>query len=279
MRKQTPMFMNRRARRSGPQLIATYKGRPIRDENGHEGANGGGGSDNNGGNSGGANGSEANQNNNSNEPDYSAFWDQGAGDGTGSPESGSAGAGSPPAPQGQQQPQNQPSPIAQELGQQLAGMKFEALVTPEILESFGSGDPASFNEGLNGFGQAVARQTLGMTVGIMRHFREEIMNEMRETMGGEFQQRENFSDLVAAIPAAGKSGPASKTIQDIYKQALSRSKGNKQAAIQQTKDVMRLQAEAFGGDLGLDVAPRDAGGRSYSPPAKTNWLEELAGPK
>ena len=279
-----PVFTNRRARRAnGLHRIATHKGRPIRSPEGHEGANGGG-ADNGGGNSGAGGESGASEDNGGKAPDYSGFWSS-EGDGqTGSPESGSAGTGQPSSstqqPQNQGQQPQQPQ-IVQDLANGLQGMKFDNLMSPEMLESFSNGDVKGFNEGMQGFGQAVARQTMQLAIGVMKHMRADMMTEFESKMGGEFEGRERFQDLVGAIPAAGDfKNPASKTIRDIYAQALTRSKGDKQAAIQQTKDVMRLQAETFGGSLDLSVAPRSGGDGHYtSPPPKTNWLEELASHK
>lgn len=275
-----PVFMNRRARRAnGLQRIATHKGRPIRSPEGHEGATGGA-PDNAGGNPGAGGESGASGDNAGKAPDYSSFWNT-EGDGQpGSPESGSAGTGQPSS---STQPGTQPQPpaVVQELAAGLQGMKFDNLMSPEMLESFSNGDVKGFNEGMQGFGQAVARQTMQLAIGVMKHMREDMRSEFESKMGGEFEGRERFQDLVGAIPAAGDfKNPASKTIRDIYAQALTRSKGDKQAAIQQTKDVMRLQAETFGGSLDLSVAPRSGGDGHYtSPPPKTNWLEELASHK
>jgi hypothetical protein len=164
-------------------------------------------------------------------------------------------------------------PLVMELNTSLTNMKFDSLLTPELMEKMGEGDFAGFNEGMNGFGQKVARQTLGLAVNVMKAVEVNIMERVRAEMAGTIQNDKSFTALESAIPAATNPKTA-PLVKQIYTKALQNSKGNIKAAIAQTKSVMQIQAEIFGGDLNLDVAPRNS--RDGSPPPKvTDWLEEL----
>lgn len=254
--------------RRGWTLSEIRLGRMLRNPEGeHSQASGDQGAANTGGNSGGESNGGRTENNDGQAPDLTSFWNPEGEDGK-SPNSGSA--------DGSDSPSNPPVNLAETLGAQLNGMNFGELMSPEILESFSNGDVKGFNTGIQEFGKNVAKQTLGMTVGIMRHLRDEMMAEVDSRMSGEMNSRENYAALESAIPSA-KDPVAGTTIKGIYAQALKRSKGNKEVAIQQTKDVMKLQAEMFGGDLGLSVAAKNSGDSHYTPPKATNWLEELAG--
>lgn len=265
-----------------PTASERLQGRIMRAPEGHQdggagaggdtnGGNQGGSGNNGGGNSGGSGQSEGNQNNGGQGFDLNAFWNGAAEDGTGTPSGESDGTGKPPVASpkpdaGTQQPN---------IAEQIAATNFGDLLTPDMLEKFGEGDVKGFNEGLNGFGQAVMRQTLVQSVGIMRQLREQIFAEVEAKIDGRVTGDRQHDALIKAIPSAGKPemGP---TIKNIYSRALTNSKGNVEKAIEQTKQVLQLQAEAFGGDLGLNVAPKGPADQ-YAPPKTTDWLESLAG--
>lgn len=164
-------------------------------------------------------------------------------------------------------------PLVAELNNSLAGLKFDSLLTPELMEKMGEGDFAGFNDGMNNFGQKVARQTLGLAVNVMKAVEVNIMERVRAEMAGTIQSDKSYTALEAAIPSASNPRTA-PLVKQIYAKALQNSNGNIKAAIAQTKSLMQIQAEVFGGDLNLNVAPRNSRDGSPSPKV-TDWLEEL----
>lgn len=243
-----------------------------KDEAGH---GGGGGTqetqtNNTGGNSGGESGDSGGENNTGQDFDLEGFWSEEGESGESSSQGESAGDSNGSSSDG-----NQNNAFATQLNESIDNANFGDLVTPEIYEAMSSGDPKSFNEGLQVFGRQVMRQTLGNAVGVMRELQTRIMAQVDERLNSRITSDKNYSALEEAIPSALKPGMG-PTIRNIYDRALTRTKGNPTAAINMTKEVLRLQAASFGDDLELSVAPRQSGD-NFTPPKATNWLEELNG--
>jgi hypothetical protein len=88
-------------------------------------------------------------------------------------------------------------------------------------------------------------------------------------------QRDNETALVKDFPAA-KDPRVAPVIKSIFDQALVKSKGNRELAVKQTKQMVALMANTTADDLELSVAPRGAGDSRPSQPS-INWLDELTG--
>jgi hypothetical protein len=212
---------------------------------------------------------EQNQGDNTGKPfDAEAFWSEAGGD-DGERPSGES-VQNPPTPSATVPPANP----ANELATRIQGMNFGAVMTPEIMAKLGDGDPIAFNEGIQQFGQQIMRGAIVESVGIMRQLREQIFGEVRTMIDGRATGDKQYEALTTAIPSAAdpKMGP---TVKNIYTRALERAKGNTTQAIQMTKDVLKIQAETFGADLDLTVAPRSESD-NIRQPKPTNWLEELS---
>lgn len=245
---------------AGMSPIERQMGRLMRAPDGHDG---GGDGNNDSENSGGGADDSKDKNNAGDVDELASFWDSPEDEDDDVPNGGADADES----------KSSGHPLVTELNNSLTNMKFDALLTPELMEKMGEGDFAGFHEGMNGFGQKVARQTLGLAVNVMKAVEVNIMERVRAEMAGTMQHDKNFTALESAIPAATNPKTA-PLVKQIYTKALQNSKGDIKAAIAQTKSVMQIQAEVFGGDLNLNVAPRDsrnAGG----PPKVTDWLEEL----
>lgn len=259
---------------SGSRLLSPYGGQPMKGPDGeHQGSTQDGGGNNGGGNSGGGTDDSQSENNGGQALDLTQFWS--SEDESSENSSHGESAGNPGGSSSNGTQEQAPKPMAQTVAEAIQAADFGALITPEIQEGMSDGDPKLFNEGMRAYGQAVMRQTLQQSVGIMRELHTKIMADVDSKLNTRITDDKNYDALVAAIPSAGKKemGP---TIRNVYDKALTRTKGDSKAAIDMTKEVLRLQAETFGGDLGLDVAPRSPGD-NYEPPKTTNWLEELSG--
>ncbi len=257
--------------------IERRMGRLMRAPDGHPGGDSGASGDNGqGGGSNsdsGANG-DSGQNNTGDQFDPASFWNGPA------PADGSAPSGESAGNDGGESgnPGGGGNELATQLTQQLTNMSFgDPVFNAEIAEQINGGDFTGVQDRLNAMGQSIVRQALSMQVQILKPFAEQILGRVREETNETFTNRDNKESLVTLFPAA-KNPVMAKTIQPIYDQALKNAKGNREAAVAQTKEMLRFMAGEAAGDLSLDVAPRGQGDRGTPPPI-TNWLDELTGRK
>lgn len=250
-------------------------GRLMRAPDGHPGGDSGAPADNGGGGAGnsdsGASG-DSGSNNAGDQFDPAAFWNGQA------PTDGSAPSGESAGDDGGESGNqgDDGNALAQQLTQQLTTMTFgDPVFNAEIAEQINGGNFDGVQQRLNAMGQSIVRQAMQMQVQILKPFAEQLLQRSRQDLNQTFNQRDNKESLVTLFPAA-KNPVMAKTIQPIYDQALKNAKGNREAAVAQTKEMLRFMAGESAGDLGLDVAPRGAGDRGTPPPI-TNWLDELTG--
>lgn len=255
---------------SASRLVSPYGRQPMKAPDGEHGdASQDAGGNNGDGNSSPATGDSGSQNNTSTEIDLEQFW---------SAEDG--GDGKPPAGESDGDSGSSSSisddDLATSIRDSITNADFGGVMTPEVYESLQSGDPAKFNSGLQTFGQAIMSQTIGQSIAVMRVLRERILGEVNQLIDGRVTGDKDFDELTREIPSAANPamGP---TIRNVFKQALTRTKGDRKKAVEMTKDVLRIQAETFGNDLNLNVAPRSRDDIMIEQPKKTNWLEELSG--
>ena len=126
-------------------------------------------------------------------------------------------------------------------------------------------------------GRKIVQESLALQVQILRPFAEQLLEQVRAETNQTFNQRDNSDTLVKLFPAA-KNPVMAKTIQPIYDQALKNSKGDRAAAVEQTKEMLRFMAGESATDLNLEIAPRGQGDRG-GPTPNFNWLDELTGRK
>lgn len=245
--------------RNARRLVNRLKGDNRMDSGAGDNADAGGGND------GGTGGESQEQNNTGDKFDIDAFFSE-EGDGADKAPSGESTADSESSSSTERN-------LAQEVNTELASMDFGTFMTPEVFQNLQSGDPAEFNKGITEYGRNIAKQAVGMSVGIMRHLSEKIMSDVDQRIQSHSTNTRNYDALVKAIPSAG-TAKAGKTVKNIYDRALAQSKGNVEKAIETTKNVIQIQAETFGNDLGFEVAPRSSGDRG-DPTPKTNWSEAL----
>jgi len=168
--------------------------------------------------------------------------------------------------------------FAQQLTQRLEGLTFgDPVFNDEIAGQINEGNYEGVQERLNTMSKAVVREALAMQVQILRPFAEQLMNQVREETQQTFQSRDNNESLERLFPAA-KNPAMAKTIGPIYEQALKNTNNDREAAVKQTKEMLRFMAGQTAGDLDLEVAPKGEGSRG-SPTQNYNWLDELTGRK
>lgn len=163
------------------------------------------------------------------------------------------------------------------LTESLANLNFGAIpFDNEIAEQINSGNFDGINQRLQEFGTNAVKQSLAMTVSILKPLTEQILTQVRAEVSGTMSGRDDADQLVRDFPSA-KDPKIRPVVQNLYTQALKNTKGNRAEATAQVKSMMALITQSTSDDLGLDVAPRGADdfGRSRSP--TINWLDELSG--
>lgn len=207
-------------------------------------------------------------NNAGNQFDPAVFWDGPAPAGDPAPSGESAGGSS-----GESDNQGN---FGQQLAERLNGLSFgDPVFNDDIAGQITEGNYGGVQDRLNAMGQNIVRESLAMQVQILKPFAEQLLAQVRNETQQTFSSRDNEESLVKLFPAA-KNPVMAKTIQPIYAQALKNANGNREAAVEQTKEMLRFMAGASASDLNLEVAPKGEGGRG-APTSNFNWLDELTG--
>jgi hypothetical protein len=271
-----------------PSVILGRHGHPMRsdDRSGHDGgtptpsptpAPSG---DNNGGNSG-TNGGESGGGNNGGQSfDLSAFWASPDGGSSASPSGESAGSGQsssgqqqPNGNQGQQQ-QQQPTNPVQQLQQDIQALTFNNPMTADVMTQLSEGNVEGFQTGMNQLGQQAVQHAIRLMLPILSEVRNNLRTEIQGSVTQNNQSRDDEAALLKAIPSA--ANPAVRPMVDsIFQQAMKHSSNDRTKALALTKDMLRLQMQTMGSDVGMP--PPTAGDGFGSPSRNINWADELLG--
>lgn len=258
-----------------------YRGRMIRDGAGHPAggaaptpAGGGNNADAGAGGNADAGASGSSDSDNTGDSfDASAFWNGPAPSGDAAPSGESAsGTGGESDTQGE----GQRSEFATQLTERLNGLSFgDPIFNEEIAGQINEGNFSGVQDRLTAMGRNIVRESMALQVQILRPFAEQLVAQMRNETNQTFTQRDDSDSLVTLFPAA-KNPVMAKTIQPIYAQALKNHKGNREAAVADTKQMLRFMAGESAADLNIEIAPRGQGDRG-GPTPNFNWLDELTG--
>lgn len=242
----------------------------FKDGEGHGAGGGTGGENNNGGESSGGG-------NNTGEDDLLAsFWGGSDGSSDSSQRSDSQG------PSGQQngngnggnQQQNQQQPPS--FRDRIKGINSNAIMTDQVMAALGEGNAEPFHQAFNGAIQQANEQMFTMTVELMQTFGERLMSAMDERMNQSHTTRDDNSFLEQHFPSA-KDPKIRPMVDKVYQQALKNTKNDRQAAIQQTKDMLRLMSTMTAEDTGFSSGQQQGGG--FVPPGGKqkggSWLDRL----
>lgn len=264
----------RKALKGGSYLSPSLaRGRMLRapegeGEMGSPAGDSGNGGQGDGGNAGGSASGESGNNNTGTQFDPSSFWGGQSEGGDSSPSGESAGKSSPPAGNGEG------DDLRTQLTNQLTTMKFgDPIFDANIAEEINQGNFEGVQTRMEAMGRSIVQQAMAMQVQILRPLADQIMEQARSEFKQTFDSRDNTESLERLFPAA-KNPVMAKTIQPIYDQALKNAKGNREAAVKQTKEMLKFMAGESAQDLNLDVAPRGQGDRG-GPTPSINWLDEL----
>lgn len=198
-------------------------------------------------------------NNGGGEVDAMAFWKGPDGDDGQNGESGD---------------QPQFSDPTQEISDTLQNLNFGNFFDAETVNQINDGNFEGINQRFTGIVQQSVRQSLGLTTQIMKAYGERILAQAREEARGTLDGRDDQAQLVKDFPAAADPKVA-PMVQNVYSQALKNTKGDRVAAVKQTKEMLALFSRTTGSDLNLTVAPRSE--NDSIPQAATDWVGELIG--
>jgi hypothetical protein len=244
------------------------RGRIMRAPEGEEGAGGGGGENNNGGESGGGG------NNTNVEDALASFWGSPAGDG----DSSSQRSGGDGKPAGQQENQNNGNENkGPTFKDRIGTIKAENVMTTEVMEALGEGNAKPFHEAFNGAIRQANEQMFTMTVELMQTFGERLVAEMDSRMNTTHTNRDNNAFLEQHFPSA-KDPKIRPLVDKVYQQALGNTKGNRDKAIAQTKEMLKLMSTVTAEDTGLDLGSGGGNGGFGAPSGKPkggSWLDRL----
>jgi len=212
-------------------------------------------------------GGESKEENNTSKPlTVDAFWNGSGEEAAPSPRSGES-AEKPESSSEQQQAPN--------LNDQIKALKLGSFMTPEVHAELAEGKSDLFQAGLQDQMQTMVRESLRMSIGVMSQVRDQIRAEIKQELQGTLGERDNNDALVKDFPSA-KDPAIRKTVEPVFAQALKNTKGDRVAAVQQTKDMLRLFANATGKDIGLDLADNRDTSQALVP-SNVDWADELLG--
>lgn len=162
------------------------------------------------------------------------------------------------------------------LTERLNNLQFgEPVITQETFEAAQSGDFSGLQAGLNKALAQAVQQSLGLSISVLRPFADQMMTEVEARINGRLGERDDNDQLIKDFPAA-KDPKIRPVVDNLYKQALKNTKGDRSAAVEQVKEMMRLMSTSVADDLGLNVAPRSADDSGRPPNRAVNWLDELS---
>lgn len=158
------------------------------------------------------------------------------------------------------------------LSTRMAGIKFDPIMTPQFADELGEGKFDGFNAAIHANMAKAVQEGLGLSVQVMQRFGQQLMQAVEAKLGTTLNSRDNSEALESAFPAA-KDPKVRPVIQNVFNRALEIHKGDRNAAIKTTKDMLAAMHGVIGGGDGLNIPPPNPGDSSLQSP--TNWLEAL----
>jgi len=173
----------------------------------------------------------------------------------------------------------QESPIAQ-FQKFVATMDFGSVMTPDIQSELQNGDFTNFNASMNKTMQKVVEQTVMLTAKMIDHAGQTTKKDVSQLVTGHISSNDAKRALFAAIPAARDKAIA-PIAEGVMAQALRRTKGNVDQAVDMTKKYLAAMAKATSSSLGITVVPQGEPGSegllSNSDNPQPDWLKDVFG--
>lgn len=161
-----------------------------------------------------------------------------------------------PAGVGDQQTQqeNPHANLGQQIVQSLQGLKLgdgAGLFNQEVTAELEQGNYNGLNQRFNGMMQDVAKQTLMMTLQMMKALRENMVSDMDSRFASQITANDDTKFLEDKFPSA-KNPAMAPVVKRVWDQALTLSKGNRGEAEKTTRIMLAEIAKGMGVDSGLN---------------------------
>lgn len=238
------MNRNRMRRQTLMGLLATtarvgLHGGLLKDEEGHGGGGGdsNGGGNNGGGNSGDSGQSGGNQNNDGQSFNAESFWNS-------------------PEPEGTSQESQGPTDaeFGQSLMQTITNFQGSPVFDAETASQIAEGNLDGVNQRLQAMQQGVLRQSMIMMAQILQRFDTQVDGRISGQINQNSTRQSDESMLSEQFPSFTKP-EVRPVIQGVFQQSLKHSKGDRKAALEMTRGMLKSMGQLGGSDFGFSTPP------------------------
>lgn len=209
------------------------------------------------------------QNNSSEQFDPAAFWAKSDASGDGLPGNGS----SAESKSGTSGDQNQKTP-QQSLVESIQAYQPGEAFTKEIGDQIANGDLSGVNKSIQSLLQQNMQQTLQFAAQMMKLYGDKQQKDFSGLVDQRLGNRDNSAALSESFPSYKEPG-MKPIIDGIYSKAMENTKGDRAAAINMTRHMLKFVGNAGGNDLGIPPVSHTDTGMTSS--AKSLVDELLAG--
>lgn len=203
--------------------------------------------------------------------DLNAFWAQPqteSGDGGQSSNSGDSGGG--------QQQQQQGQSAGERFMAQMEAQTFGDVFTDQVLKDLGEGNVQGVNQAIQGVAKTAMKQSVTMSAQLMNLFGQELLSQVKtlidEKVQGHSQTRDDDALLLQNFPSA-KDPKVKPVVQQVFNQSLLHTKGNRDAAVRLTKDMLKALGHTATSEFGTPAPNPDDFGQNH--PGVSSLLDTL----
>jgi len=163
----------------------------------------------------------------------------------------------------------------QEIATRLQNLSYSDVFTPEITEQVAKGDLTGINKAISSQMVQATQQAVAMSAQIMKLVSEKIMGDVDSRINGAFGNRDNVDSLAKSFPSYNDPG-MKPVIDGVFNQAMTLSKGDRDAAIKSTREMLKYMGKSGAQDLGINDPPSGSND-SFSSARAQSLVDELLG--
>lgn len=228
----------------------------LKDDEGHQGGESGSGGNNSGGNSGDSGQSGGQQNNSGLTIPAETFWNN--------PEPADGNSGESQGPTDEQ--------FGQSLMQNITAFKPPTIFDSETASQIGEGNLEGVNQRMEQFGQTIMRQAMIMTAQILQRFEGQVDGRITGAISTNTTRQTDESMLGDAFPSFTKP-EVRPVIQGVFQQSLRHTKGDRKAAMEMTRGMLKSMGQLGGQDFGFATPPSNPD--DYQSNGPSSLVQEL----
>lgn len=163
----------------------------------------------------------------------------------------------------------------QEIATRLQNLTYPEVFTKEVADQIANGDLTGINKAISTQLVQATQQSVAMSAQIMKLVSEKIMGDVDQRIRSAFGGRDNVDSLSKSF--ASYNDPGMKPVIDgVFNQALMLAKGDRDAAIKSTREMLRYMGKSGAQDLGINEAPSGQGD-SFTSSRASALVDELLG--